>query len=90
MSHKKTLLAFVSILALFSSGCSNNQVVVESAHETPLAYDVDIVVYGATPGGISAAAAAAGLTVVKNACIGLPTPRPCWSQVSRSSRSTID
>jgi len=59
MSHKKVLLTLMSIMAIFSSGCSTNQVVVESARETPLAYDVDIVVYGATPGGISAAAAAA-------------------------------
>ena len=59
MSHKKTLLTFVSILALFSAGCSNNQVEAESAGDVPLVHDVDVVVYGATSGGISAAAAAA-------------------------------
>ena len=60
MSYKNVLLAFISIMALFSSTVrAQDQVVVESARENPLAYDVDVVVYGATPGGLSAAAAAA-------------------------------
>jgi hypothetical protein len=60
MTYKKVLLAFISIMAIFSSVVlAQDQVVVESAQEIPSAYDVDVVVYGATPGGISAAAAAA-------------------------------
>ena len=53
MSYRNVLLAFMSVLALFSStGRAQDQVVVESARETPLADDVDGVVYDATPGGI--------------------------------------
>ena len=60
MSYKNVLLAFISIMAIVSSTVrAQDQVVVESASETPLAYDVDVVVYGATSGGLSAAAAAA-------------------------------
>ena len=51
MSHKKVLLAFVSILALFPS--------VVLGQSLPEEFEADVVVYGATPGGISAAAAAA-------------------------------
>ena len=60
MSYKNVLLAFISVMAIVSSTVrAQDQVVVESTSETPLAYDVDVVVYGATSGGISAAAAAA-------------------------------
>ena len=51
MSHKKVLLAFVSIMALFPS--------VVLGQSLPEELEADVVVYGATYGGISAAAAAA-------------------------------
>ena len=51
MSHKKVLLAFVSIMVIFPS--------VVLGQSLPEELEADIVVYGATPGGISAAAAAA-------------------------------
>ena len=60
MKYNRVLLALVSIMAILSSTVrAQDQVVVESAREIPSDYDVDVVVYGATPGGISAAAAAA-------------------------------
>jgi len=59
MRYKKALLALISIMAIFSSVVFGESLQGESAQEIPLAYDVDVVVYGATPGGISAAAAAA-------------------------------
>jgi len=51
MSYRKVLLATISIMALFPSA-----VLGESP---PVELEADVVVYGATPGGISAAAAAA-------------------------------
>ena len=60
MSYKNVLLAIISVLAIVSSTVrAQDQVMVESVSETPLAYDVDVVVYGATSGGLPAAAAAA-------------------------------
>jgi len=55
MKYKKALLALTSIMAIFSSVVFGTS----PARENPLTYDVDVVVYGATSGGISAAAAAA-------------------------------
>ncbi len=51
MSHKKVLLAFVSIMAVFP--------LVVLGQSLPEELEADVVVYGATSGGISAAAAAA-------------------------------
>ena len=60
MSYKNVLLAIISVLVIVSSTVrAQDQVMVESVSETPLAYDVDVVVYGATSGGLPAAAAAA-------------------------------
>ena len=60
MNSKRVAILLLSAMAIFSSAVfSQDQVVVESAQEIPSAYNVDVVVYGATPGGISAAAAAA-------------------------------
>ncbi|MBT3210995.1 MAG: FAD-dependent oxidoreductase, partial [Planctomycetaceae bacterium] len=59
-SYKNVLLAIISVLAIVSLTVrAQDQVMVESVSETPLAYDVDVVVYGATSGGLPAAAAAA-------------------------------
>jgi hypothetical protein len=51
MSYKNVLLAFMLILAIFPS------VVLGESH--PDVFEADVVVYGATPGGLPAAAAAA-------------------------------
>ena len=51
MNNKNALLAFVSILAILPS------IVLGESH--PVEFEADVVVYGATPGGISGAAAAA-------------------------------
>ena len=59
MSYKKVRLALISIMAIFSSVVFGESLQGGSARENPLGYEVDVVVYGATPGGISAAAAAA-------------------------------
>ena len=49
MSYKKAVLVSISIMAIFSSA------VLAESHPEKL--EADVVVYGATPGGISAAAA---------------------------------
>ena len=51
MSYRRVLLASISIMAFFPSVVSGEPLSVE--------LEADVVVYGATPGGISAAAAAA-------------------------------
>ena len=55
----RQLVAIIILFCVFSIQARGEPKVAAFAGEKPSAYDVDVVVYGATSGGISAAAAAA-------------------------------
>ncbi len=73
MSYKNTLLVLVSIMAMFPSAVrAQDQFVVESARQIPVACDVDVVVVGGSSAGHVPSAATGKCYVTKDStCLSL-------------------